>query len=72
MSDFKNLTLSDFYNMDIMVRSDGSRTPIVEVLNGKNIGLVGYNGSPELSDIDLKEDAFNYYQRLIKELNKKL
>lgn len=69
MADFKNFTLSDFYNMD-QVRSSKYVEVIVDNYKGKPVRLMGYRGSPDLSHVEIAEDAHVYYQHLLKELNK--
>lgn len=64
----KNLTLSDFYNMEIFTRSDGSRTPLIDTTDGHDIGLIGYNAPDNMSDNEIREDAFMYYQQLVEEI----
>ncbi len=68
--DYKNLTLSDFYNMDIIQREDGTLTPMIEEVNGKRIGLPGFNGDKKSTPLEIKEAAYHYYKKLIEELNK--
>lgn len=65
----KNLTLSDFYNMEIFTREDGSRTPLIDTdKEGHKIGLIGYSAPEGMSDNEIREDAFMYYQQLVEEI----
>jgi hypothetical protein len=70
MADFANLTLSDFYEMEIGEREDGSLTPIIDHVNGEPIGLVGFRGNKNDSDFEIKEHAYLYYLNLMEELKK--
>lgn len=75
MEDFKELTLSDFYNMDIFTRPDGSKSPLIDKVkdaNGveKTIGVAGYKATAGLTDIEIKEEAFEHYKRLMRKLNR--
>ena len=64
------LTLSDFFVMRIGVRPNGSLTPIIDYVGGKPVGLAGYNGDASATDLEIREDAWMYWQGLKDKLEK--
>lgn len=68
---FPSLTLSDFFNFPIGVRKDGSCTPVIDTIDGVNIGLAGFSAHQSQSDMEIREDAFAYYKSLMHKLDKK-
>jgi len=56
-----------------MVRDDGTKTPHVDtvIMDGavRRIGLIGYDATEGLTDNEIREEAFQYYTRLMEEVN---
>lgn len=68
-----DLTLSDFYNMEIITRRNGTKTPLIDIDDeGHKIGLIGYNAPEGLTDQEIREDAFRFYKAVKGEVDRKM
>lgn len=72
MIDFHNLTLSDFCNMEVATRTDGTATVLVDEFKGKMVALAGFSTDAGKSDYEVQEEAYYYYKDLIGRLKKAL
>ena len=66
---YHSLTLSDFYEMKIGLRPDGSATPLIKNNKGEWVGLPKYYGDPNKTDTEIREEAFSHYQELMELMN---
>lgn len=71
MKDFKHLTLSDFCDMEVVLRTDNTATVIVEEdFEGMRVALPGFSTDPNKTDFEVQEEAYAHYMELMNRLNK--
>lgn len=63
-----NATLSDFCNLPIGYRDNGMATVVVEMKDGKYRGLAGFSADPMLTDFEIAELAYSYWDSIRKKL----